>query len=52
MDVEADQHREHITLAAQLSNRNILTIDLWNQVFSQDKKDDIDLKLRQHEITM
>ena len=38
-----------VTLAAQLSNRDILMINLWDEVYSQDKKDDIDLKLREHD---
>ena len=32
-------------LAVQLSNRNVLIIDMWAEVYLQDKRDDIAMKL-------
>ena len=36
-------------LAVQLSNRNVLIIDMWAEVYLQDKRDDIAMKLQEHE---
>ena len=35
------------TLAVQLSNRNVIVIDLYSQVYSQQKKEDLYAKLEE-----
>lgn len=36
-------------MAVQLSNRNVMIVDLWTEVYLQDKRDDIIMKLQEHE---
>lgn len=36
-------------LAVQLSNRNVLLIDIDNEVYCQDKRDDIAMKLKEQQ---
>jgi len=36
-------------MAVQLTNRNVMLIDMWNEVYLQDKRDDIAMKLQEHE---
>ena len=36
-------------LSVQLSNRNVLLIDMFKEVYQQDKRDDINMKLQEHE---
>ena len=35
-------------LSVQLSSRNVLMIDMMKEVYSQDKRDDIQMKLEEH----
>ena len=39
-------------MAVQLSNRNIMLVDLWNEIYFQDKRDDINMKLKDHELIL
>ena len=36
-------------LSVQLANRNVLLIDMFKEVYQQDKRDDINMKLQEHE---
>ena len=36
-------------LAVQLANRNVVLIDMFKEVYQQDKRDDINMKLREHQ---
>lgn len=35
-------------LAVQLCDRSVMIIDMWNEVYLQDKRDDIKMKQQEH----
>ena len=44
-----DQGLEMKVLSVQLANRNVLMIDMMKEVYLQDKRDDIRMKLKEHQ---
>ena len=36
-------------LAVQLCDRSVMIIDMWEEVYLQDKRDDIAMKLQEHQ---
>lgn len=44
--------QEQKMLAVQLCDRSVMIIDMWNEVYLQDKRDDIAMKLQEHKNIM
>ena len=47
-----DGHKEQVILACTYNNRTVITLNLYDNVYSQDKKDDLKIKQAEHARTV
>jgi hypothetical protein len=43
-----DACREQVVLAATFNNKSVYTLNLWEQVYSTEKKEDLEIKKKEH----
>jgi hypothetical protein len=43
-----DACREQVVLSATFNNKSVYTLNLWDQVYSTEKKEDLEIKKKEH----